>query len=90
MTRLVECAHDGVVADSVPLNEAKTRLSELVRRVENGEEIVIRRGARPVARLIREASGAILPPGSVAGIAGELAEDFDAPLEEFVDHFGAP
>lgn len=77
------------MADSVPLNEAKTRLSELVRRVENGEEIVIRRGARPVARLIREVSGAIRPPGSVAGIAGELSADFDAPLAEFAEYFGA-
>lgn len=77
------------MADSVPLNEAKTRLSELVRRVENGEEIVIRRGARPVARLVREVSGAILAPGSVAGIAGELSADFDAPLEEFAEYFGA-
>lgn len=86
---MVQYAHDGLVADSVPLNEAKTRLSELVRRVENGEEIVIRRGSRPVARLVREVSGAIRPPGSVVGIVGSLTDDFDAPLEEFADYFGA-
>ncbi len=72
--------------DSVPLNEAKTRLSELIRRVEGGEEIVIRRGPTPVARLIREPSGRVLPPGSVAGISGLLAADFDQPLEEFADY----
>ena len=38
------------MADASPLNEAKTRLSELIRRVESGEEIVIRRGRTPVAR----------------------------------------
>ena len=74
------------MAESVPLNEAKTRLSELIRRVEGGEEIVIRRGARPVARLVREPAGAVLPPGSVAGIGGSLAEDFDAPLPDFDDY----
>lgn len=73
--------------DSVPLNEAKTRLSELIRRVEGGEEIVIRRGPTPVARLIREPSGRVLPPGSVPGISGRLAEDFDQPLEDFDEYF---
>lgn len=75
------------MTESIPLNEAKTKLSELVRRVESGEEIVIRRGARPVVRLVREPSGAILEPGSVEGITGELADDFDAPLPEFAEYF---
>lgn len=33
------------------VHEAKTRLSELLARVERGEEIVIARGGSPVARL---------------------------------------
>lgn len=74
------------MTESIPLNEAKTRLSELVRRVESGEEIVIRRGARPVVRLVREPSGAILDPGSVEGITGELSADFDAPLPDFAEY----
>jgi prevent-host-death family protein len=32
--------------------EAKTHLSELLRRTENGEEFVIERRGRPVARLV--------------------------------------
>lgn len=36
----------------VKVGEAKTRLSELLARVEAGEEIVIARGDRPVARLL--------------------------------------
>jgi prevent-host-death family protein len=32
--------------------EAKNRLSELLRLVENGEEVVITRHGRPVARLV--------------------------------------
>jgi len=34
--------------------EAKTRFGELLHRVEGGEEIVITRHVRPVARVVRE------------------------------------
>ena len=37
---------------SVGLFEAKTHLSELVARAERGEEVVITRHNRPVARLV--------------------------------------
>jgi prevent-host-death family protein len=36
---------------TVNIGEAKTRLSELVAKVEAGEEVVIARGNEPVARL---------------------------------------
>jgi antitoxin (DNA-binding transcriptional repressor) of toxin-antitoxin stability system len=62
------------MAETVPLNEAKTRLSELIRRVEAGEEIVIRRG-----RTTR-----VKPPGALRGRV-KIAGDFDLPLPEF-DH----
>ena len=34
--------------------EAKTRFGELLHRVEHGEEIVITRHDRPIARVVRE------------------------------------
>jgi len=37
----------------VTVQEAKTQLSRLLRRVEAGEEVVIRRGQEPVAMLVR-------------------------------------
>lgn len=37
----------------VTVQEAKTQLSRLLRRVEAGEEITIRRGREPVAMLVR-------------------------------------
>jgi prevent-host-death family protein len=37
---------------TVGLFEAKTHLSELVARVERGEEVIITRHNRPVARLV--------------------------------------
>jgi prevent-host-death family protein len=70
------------MTDPVPLNEAKTRLSELIRRVEAGEEIVIRRGSKPVARLVPERPIQIRPPGALRGRI-VIGEDFDAPLAEF-------
>jgi prevent-host-death family protein len=36
---------------TVKIGEAKARLSELIARVEAGEEVVIQRGNEPVARL---------------------------------------
>jgi len=38
--------------NAVNIHEAKTHLSRLVERVEAGEEIVIARAGRPVARLV--------------------------------------
>jgi prevent-host-death family protein len=41
-------------AVSVGAYDAKSRLSELLDRVENGEQIVITRHGKPVARLVPE------------------------------------
>ena len=41
---------------SVPLAEAKNRLSELIARVEAGEEIAVTRRGKPVARLVAAAA----------------------------------
>jgi prevent-host-death family protein len=38
------------VAETVKVSDAKTHLSELLARVEAGEEFVIARGSEPVAR----------------------------------------
>lgn len=64
---------------SVTVQQAKTQLSRLLREVEQGEEIEIRRGTVPVAMLVARPAGA---DGFVAlrdRFAGqvEIAEDFD-------------
>lgn len=66
----------------VSVHEAKTHLSRLLRRVAEGEEVVIAKSGRPVARLV-----AIAParPRRRLGLdAGRvrIAEDFDALLPE--------
>jgi prevent-host-death family protein len=37
---------------AIPSNEAKTHLSQLLDRVERGEELTITRHGRPIARLV--------------------------------------
>jgi prevent-host-death family protein len=49
--------------------EAKTHLSKLLERVESGEEIIIARGGKPIARLIsyQESNPAPRKPGRLKG-----------------------
>src|SRR5437899_2357711 len=42
----------GPAAAQVNVHEAKTHLSRLLERVEQGEEIVVARDGRPIARLV--------------------------------------
>jgi prevent-host-death family protein len=39
---------------SIPIHQAKTQLSELIRAAEQGEEIVLTRHGKPVVRLVPE------------------------------------
>ena len=74
------------VAASVNIHEAKTQFSKLVRRAEEGEEIVVRRGREPVAQI-----GPLRKRRSVRGFGSMKGEirigpDFDEPLEEFAEY----
>jgi prevent-host-death family protein len=64
----------------VNVHEAKTHLSRLLARVAGGEEVLISRAGKPVARLVPVARGrARRVPGRDRG-KGWVAEDFNAPL----------
>jgi prevent-host-death family protein len=69
----------------VTVQEAKTQLSQLLRRVEAGEEIVIRRGREPVAMLVRAParSGRRQIWGD---LEGAMADDFDELPEDFAPY----
>jgi prevent-host-death family protein len=75
------------VADTVNIHQAKTHLSRLVERVEAGEEVVIARAGRPVARLV-PFRGRTVPrtPGAWRGRV-RMAPDFDAPDEALISAF---
>ena len=68
--------------DAVTVTEAKTQLSRLIARVQSGEEIVIRRGPRPVAKLVGYSPAP--QPRQLGGLAGKIwiSDDFDEPDEE--------
>lgn len=62
------------------LNEAKSPLSRLVDRAAGGEEIIIARSGKPVARLgpLRQRSAPRQPGGWQGRVY--ISEDFDEPL----------
>ena len=85
-------------SDAMQVNifEAKNRLSQLIRAVQAGEEVVIANRGEPVARLVpaSETSGPALGTGSAQAILGWLerhplpdyarrsTEEIDAAIDE--------
>jgi len=68
------------VSEPISISDAKTQLSKLVARAERGEEVTIRRGNMPVAKLV-----AIVPPRSsrrspIGALRGKIwiSDDVDA------------
>ncbi len=73
----------------VNIHEAKTHLSRLLARVANGEEIIIAKAGRPIARLLPydEPHPTKRVLGRDAGLF-EIPDDFDAPLsDELIELF---
>jgi prevent-host-death family protein len=74
-----------MVIMEVTVHEAKTHLSRLLKRVEAGETVIIRRGSERVAML-----GPAPVVTSERNIWGdlhiEIPEDFDEPLDDFADY----
>jgi prevent-host-death family protein len=62
----------------VTIHQAKTNLSKLIKKAADGEEIIIARGAKPVARLVAvgEVKGK-RQPGSLKGQLQVGAEFFE-------------
>ena len=65
---------------TVKLYDAKTQLSALVDAAASGEEIVIAKGNKPMARLVPLAKPRRAPGGWETGMT--IADDFDAPLPD--------
>ena len=70
----------------VNLYEAKTQLSSLVERAAKGEEVVIAKAGKPMARLVALRPQLKPPRKSGQNLLGVtyIADDFDAPLPEDV------
>ncbi|HTY26766.1 MAG TPA: type II toxin-antitoxin system prevent-host-death family antitoxin [Mycobacterium sp.] len=71
----------------VGVHEAKTRLSELLRLVDGGQEVEIARGGEPVAKLVPFRSQNTRRLGVDRGLY-TVPNDFDAPLpDDVLDSF---
>ena len=72
----------------VNIHQAKTHFSRLVDLAARGEEVVIVKSGKPVARLVSYTpKGAARQPGSMRGKI-RLKKNFDAPLpRELLDAF---
>jgi prevent-host-death family protein len=75
----------------VSIKDAKNRLTELARRVEKGETVVVTRNGNPVFDLVphRTKGGLDLKAGEaylrrhgIKRLVTHIAEDFDVPLPE--------
>jgi prevent-host-death family protein len=62
------------------VHDAKTHLSRLLERVAQGEEVIIAKSGRPVAKLVRVAAEP-RRPGRLKGRI-HMGPDFDEPLPD--------
>jgi len=76
---------------TVSMRDAKNKLTELARRVEAGETVVVTRNGKPVLDLVPhrvrgglrwEAIEEFRRKHAPSGLVTFIAEDFDAPLPE--------
>lgn len=85
---LTNVGQDRPAMDTINLYEAKTNLSQLVERAAAGEEIIIAKAGRPLARLVPLATRTT--PRPLGFLAGQVwvGPDFDDPLPPEVSrHF---
>ena len=71
------------------ISEAKAQLSSLIERVLAGEEVLIGKAGKPVAKLVRyEHSDKKRLPGALKGKI-KIAADFDVLPKDIAEAFGA-
>ena len=74
--------------DIIDIREAKAQLSALIEQVLRGEEVVIGKAGKPVARLVKyERQEVARRPGALAGQIS-IAPDFDELPDDIAEAFG--
>jgi antitoxin (DNA-binding transcriptional repressor) of toxin-antitoxin stability system len=73
---------------TVSVQQAQAQLSELIRQLTPGEEVLITDNNQLVARLVATSLPPRQPrqPGTLRGTVLYMAPDFDAPLEDFKEY----
>ena len=71
-----------MTTETVNIYEAKTKLSQLVDKAASGEDVVVSRNGKPLARITRlEPPRRLIRFGVLKGKI-RIARDFDAPLPD--------
>jgi len=71
---------------NIDINKAGQRLPELVNYAVSGDEIIITKGGKPVAKLVAiPKSKQQRQFGSAKGLI-KVSDDFDEPLEDFKEY----
>ena len=74
--------------DIIDISKAKAQLETLIERVLRGEEVVIGKAGKPVARLVKyERQEVARRPGALAGQI-TIAPDFDELPNDIAEAFG--
>ena len=68
--------------DTINLYDAKTHLSEIVEKAARGEEVVIAKAGRPLARLVPLGQRTSPRPLGLFAEDVQVGPDFDDPLPE--------
>ncbi|UCE20003.1 MAG: type II toxin-antitoxin system Phd/YefM family antitoxin [Gemmatimonadota bacterium] len=70
----------------VNIHEAKTNLSKLIKKVVDGEEVVIAKGNKPLVKMVL--LNGKKPKRTLGSAKGTLkiSKDFDAPLKDFEEY----
>ena len=74
---------------SIPIEQAKSKLEELIESLAPGEELIITSNEQPIAKLTGTKNGTHSEPrkpGSLRGTVTYIAPDFDKPLDDFKDY----
>jgi antitoxin (DNA-binding transcriptional repressor) of toxin-antitoxin stability system len=72
---------------TVNLKDAQAHLAQIIAGLNPGEAVVITDQGQPLAQLVRsERTSWPCKAGSAAGKILHMAEDFDAPLEDFKEY----
>lgn len=66
--------------------QAKSHFSELVDKALMGEEVIIARGNKPLLKLVPVETKISRQPGTGKNDVLFVANDFDAPLEDFAEY----
>ena len=70
------------------ISEAKARLSALIEKVMAGQEVIIGKAGKPVAKLVRyERSEKLRKPGALKGKI-KISDDFDELPKDIAKAFG--